>query len=613
MKRLIALVAACLYGGSAFALVWGVGLFDGFTADLWLSIASLLVTVTAAVSLAYITMLLVVFLRRRENPPGDPTAFEWHLLVPCRDEESVIAATVSAARASFADAHVWVIDDASDDDTARIVCDMIEFDPHVHLISRVRPNARLGKGEALNDAYRTVSAYVGPDAHVRRRTVIGVLDADGYLSDNTFAAIAGPDAFGDDRVGAVQVEVWMKNRGDVRPLPGRGRVANAAGRYLVRMQDVEFRTTNSAMQLLRVETGSVGMGGNGQFARLDVLDAVAARFDAPWGRKLSEDYELGLHILELGYVNHYVREAHVSQEALPYVRRLLTQRTRWAQGIMECAAILPALRRSRHVRPLGLLEVNFFMAQPLLMMLNLILLPILIVTALVRNQLGLFDVGTTLLLVIALLAYLILPYAVWGPIYRNVSRSDGRVSRHDRRVRTGVLVGIGMLFYVYGTYIYYPRAIGRLLTGRNAWAKTKRNADGAPLVPAPVSGRLLTIPLIDDTVLEDLAGELDQRNDLALEFVAAFAVLWPTRLARVIEAARADDAAAGRDAVDSLRVSAAMVGARRLEYVADEIGGLVRAGRFDECRRRMPTLETVGSGTVDLLRTDYLAAIKGVD
>ncbi|GAB3566419.1 glycosyltransferase [Spelaeicoccus albus] len=606
MKRLFGIVVAMLYGGSAFALVWSTGMYDGFARDPWLSAASLVVCITAAVSLAYISTLLMVFLTGRSPEPGDPEAFDWHLLVPCRDEESVIAATVSAARSSFPGAHLWIIDDASDDGTASVVRRLMEFDDRIHLISRVRPDARLGKGEALNDAYRTVSARIGDDPEMRRRTVIGVLDADGYLSDNALAAIAGPDAFGDSRVGAVQIEVWMKNRNDMRPLPGRGRIANAFGRYLVRMQDVEFRTTNSAMQLFRVQTGSVGMGGNGQFTRLDALDAVAERFGAPWGRKLSEDYELGLHILELGYRNHYTRAAHVSQEALPYGRRLLTQRTRWAQGIMECASILPALRRSRTVRPLGLLEVNFFMSQPLLMMLNLILLPILIVTAVVRGQFGTFDVGTTASLVAALLAYLILPYAVWGPIYRHIARDE-------RRVRTGVLVGLGMLIYVYATYLYYPRAIGRMLTGRNAWAKTKRNADDVVPVPTAVSDRLLTVPLVDPVVLEDLAGELDQRNDLALEFVAAFAVMWPTRLARISAAIDAEDTVAGRDAAESIRVSATMVGAGRLSLVGSEMTDLVRAGDFEYARRRLQLLSDIGTETVDEFRTNYLAALKGID
>src|SRR5699024_12297894 len=89
------------------------------------------------------------------NSPGEPDALQWHVLVPCRDEESVIAETVAAARTSFPGMHVWVIDDASGDATARVVQDLMVFDDRAKLISRTDPEARTGKGDALNAAYRS--------------------------------------------------------------------------------------------------------------------------------------------------------------------------------------------------------------------------------------------------------------------------------------------------------------------------------------------------------------------------------------------------------------------------------------------------------------------------
>src|SRR5699024_9662846 len=181
------------------------------------------------------------------NGPGDPDLLDWHLLVPCRDEENVIAETVSAARSTFPGVHVWVIDDASEDATAAVVRDLMVFDDRVHLISRTAPMARTGKGDALNAAYRILSEHVGGTDDDRRRTIVGVLDADGFLSDNALAMMAGPECFETEDIAAVQLEVWMKNRGDRIPRPSDGRVRNAIGRTLVRMQDLEFRTTNSAM------------------------------------------------------------------------------------------------------------------------------------------------------------------------------------------------------------------------------------------------------------------------------------------------------------------------------------------------------------------------------
>ena len=83
------------------------------------------------------------------------------------------------------------------------------------------------------------------------------------------------------------------------------------------MQDIEFRTAIAAMQTLRVQTGSVGLGGNGQFTRLSVLDEIAQRAGCPWHGALLEDYELGLHVLLAGYENRYVDETYVARRASP--------------------------------------------------------------------------------------------------------------------------------------------------------------------------------------------------------------------------------------------------------------------------------------------------------
>ncbi len=411
---LAAVIFSVVYGGIAAYVFCFSGLFGHFGEHLWRDIASVAVSITAMLALTYASLLVLTYRRPDRSEPGDPDAFEWHFLIPCRDEEAVIAETVSSARTSFPGCHVWVIDDASEDATAAIVRDLMDVDANVHLISRVAPDARLGKGKALNAAYRVVSEFVGSDEALRRRTIVGVLDADGFMSDDALHLPAGPQAFGDDENGAAQVEVWMKNRGDRRPRGQRGWYLNSLGRYLIRMQDVEFRTSNSAMQLFRMLTGTVGLGGNGQFTRLFVLDALAEANGDPWGNKLSEDFELGLNIMTLGFRNTYVREAHVSQEALPYFRRLLTQRTRWAQGIMECASNIRLLGKAQGLSFSGWVETHYFIAQPVLTMINLVLVPLLTVLAVLDGSLGFLTNVLAWLVVLAGVVFLVAPYAVWG-------------------------------------------------------------------------------------------------------------------------------------------------------------------------------------------------------
>lgn len=595
----LAVLLSLVYGVLAAYIFCFSGSFGRLGEYCWFDIALITITITASLSLAYVSLLLISYVRQKAVDPGDPTAFTWHFLIPCRDEESVIAETVSAARTSFPEAHIWVIDDASEDATAAIVTDIMDVDDRTHLISRVLPEARTGKGKALNAAYRSVSEFVGADPVDRARSVIGVLDADGFLSDNALSVLSGPAGFGDETLGAAQLEVWMKNRGDKRPRPGRNWFLNLLGRFLIRMQDIEFRTSNSAMQQLRVTTGTVGMGGNGQFTRLTVLDALTEDHGEPWGNKLSEDYELGLNILTRGFRNGYFPQAHVSQEALPYFRRLLTQRTRWGQGIMECASNLPALRRSRVLRFAGFVEIHYFMSQPWLMMLNLLLIPIVTAVAVTQGFFGFVSDAATWIIVLTGLVFVVLPYALWGPLYRRWGPEPiGRT--------TSVLLGLGYLAYVYFTYFYYPRAIARMVTGRNSWAKTKRNADDVLVTSTFTPAALQVVPLLDQNSLTELAEELEGRDEYAEEIVSRFALIWPRRMANLQQAVAAEDVLATSDAIASIRVSSTMVGARRLQVAAEDFTTLVESREFDAARAALPRLSRVGDDTLVEIRSRFL-------
>ena len=595
----LAVVLSLIYGVLAAYIFCFSGSFGRLGEYWWFDIALITITITASLSLAYVSLLLIAYVRQKAVDPGDPTDFTWHFLIPCRDEESVIAETVSAARTSFPTAHIWVIDDASEDSTAAIVTDIMDVDDRTHLISRVLPEARTGKGKALNAAYLSVSEYVGADPADRARAVIGVLDADGFLSDNALAVLSGPAGFGDDTLGAAQLEVWMKNRGDKQPRPGRGRYLNLLGRFLVRMQDIEFRTSNSAMQQLRVTTGTVGMGGNGQFTRLTVLDALTDDHGEPWGNKLSEDYELGLNILTRGFRNGYFPQAHVSQEALPYFRRLLTQRTRWGQGIMECASNLPALRKGRVLKFPGFVEIHYFMSQPWLMMLNLLLIPIVTAVAIAQGFFGFVSDAATWIIVLTGLVFVVLPYALWGPLYRRWGPEPiGRAS--------SVLLGLGYLVYVYFTYFYYPRAIARMVTGRNSWAKTKRNADDVLVTSTFTPAALQVVPLLDQSSLTELAEELEGRDEYAVEIVSRFALIWPRRLANLQQAVASEDVLGISDAIASIRVASTMVGARRMQVAAEDFTTLVESREFDAARAALPRLARVGDDTIVEIRARFL-------
>ncbi|MEU5778842.1 glycosyltransferase [Streptomyces venezuelae] len=415
------------------------------------------------------------YLRRPGNESGDPDAFAWHFFVPCRDEETVVGATVTRLRGDFPAAHVWVVDDASDDRTASVVAALAEDDVRVHLVSRRRPDARVGKGAALNAAYAELDDFLPADAD-RSRVVVCVVDADGHLAPDALAAVSGPGGFGDPEMGGVQVSVRMRNVDEPRPLPGRGRILNAGARLLVRMQDMEFAVSNAGMQLLRARTGSVGLGGNGQFTRLTALDRIAAAERRPWQRDaLLEDYELGLHMILGGYRVTHIADTYVSQEGLPHARRFLTQRTRWAQGNLQCVRYAPRIVGSRHYSGRGVVETLYTFMQPLAHVASLVL-TVFLVAALVLGHSPLDSALGVWPLVLVLCLLSVLPFALWGPVYR-------RDFAPGRSWFAGLLWGLALWLYAYHVFVVSARGLLRALRGRNGWAKTRRNAEAVGVGP----------------------------------------------------------------------------------------------------------------------------------
>ncbi|MFE5333382.1 glycosyltransferase [Embleya sp. NPDC056575] len=414
------------------------------------------------------------FRHNRPADPGDPTAFEWHLVVPCRDEEAVVAQTLAGLRRSAPHAHLWIVDDHSDDRTAELVLAAAEHDERVHLVSRRRPDARVGKGAALNAAYREIRARLPADADPARM-IVGVIDADGLLDPGALAMVCTDKAMGRPDTGAVQIGVRMRNVDDPRPLPERGRFANARARLLVRMQDIEFRANNTGMQLLRRRTGSVGLGGNGQFVRLAALDSLAGEDGRPWPeRALLEDYESGLELRLAGWRLTHVAEARVSQEGLPSSRRFLAQRTRWAQGNLQCLRYTRRVLASPHYRPSGKAEVLYTFLQPLVCVLLVLLTPL----SLAITGVGLIvfpdetadfqlRFGPVMAAAFVLAA---VPMVAWGLAYRKQVYAD-------RGWLTGLGWGVLMWLYTYHLFVVAARAAVRLARGRNGWAKTRRNAE----------------------------------------------------------------------------------------------------------------------------------------
>ena len=352
---------------------------------------------------------------------------------------------------------VLVIDDGSDDRTAEVVGSAAG--DQVWLLSRKPPEARQGKGEALNAAIRFLTGSGRLAGRDPDQVIVVVVDADGRLDPHAVTAVS--PYFADRMVGAVQIGVRINNRDASR---------------LARMQDMEFVIYTEVFQRGRRHLGSVGLGGNGQFMRLSALLSLGG---SPWTRSLTDDLDLGVRLLAAGWRNEYCSAAAVHQQGVVELRRLIRQRSRWFQGHLQSWTLIPLVLRStpRRARsdllyhlssPAILLIASFLSASFLLSLANCAVL-----LAQGRNPFG-WWIATTYALTFG-------PALAYGLVYWSRERRNG--------VPLIRVAGLAHLYVCYGMIWYASGwwAVVRTLRGRTGWAKTDRVAEAPVALALPAA------------------------------------------------------------------------------------------------------------------------------
>ena len=385
-------------------------------------------------------------------------------VVPCLNEEKVIARTLERLRALPGDNHaVLIVDDGSDDSTHSIVETF--SGEKVWLLRRSLPDARLGKGRALNAGLR----YLRDVPAVRDRNnddvILCIVDADGRLEVDVLGKVA--PHFADPRTGAVQVGV---------------RMTNAKASLLTRLQDLEFAIFTQIFQTARRLIGSVGLGGNGQFTRLSALESLG---DEPWSDSLTEDLDLGLRLLTRGWRNDFCGETYVRQQAVTGIGRLARQRTRWFHGHMQSWKRIPDILKSQ-LAIKTTADLIFYLTSPVLVLIlspMIFLFYVTLVAFLIASPGNAIAMLSERGLEVPLLVY-VLSFGA-APLYGIA------YWRENPRYGLWRSLAIAHLFNVY-TYVWTAAAwtfLYRLVTRRRAWTKTARSSDeaGAGVKTSPES------------------------------------------------------------------------------------------------------------------------------
>jgi 1,2-diacylglycerol 3-beta-glucosyltransferase len=421
-------------------------------------------------------------------------------LMPCLNEEAVIANSLKRLLAMpGGDFIVLVIDDGSDDSTADVVAAMTEeAGGRVRLLRRQPPQARQGKGEALNAAVRYLLDAGHLDGRDPDRVIVVVVDADGRMDPDSVRAVT--PIFADPEVGAVQIGVRINNR---------------VTSTLARMQDMEFVIYTEVFQRGRRHLGSVGLGGNGQFMRLSAMLSLGR---SPWTRSLTDDLDLGIRMIAAGWRNEYCSEVAVHQQGVVELRRLIRQRSRWFQGHLQSWRLIPlvlrkAPRRARtdllyHLTsPAVLLIASLLSASFLTSVANAVL-----EAARGQNPAG-WWIASTYALTFG-------PALAFSSVYWARERHQG-VGAARTVALAHLYVCYGLMWYAAGWW-----AVGRTLRGQTSWAKTARVSESplaASMTAAGSTAPVATAPVATAPVASMAATSLPEPAPALAEMPAATA------------------------------------------------------------------------------------------
>lgn len=281
----------------------GFGFFHGLEAGLrWLFITAIALGVMRILVLGVLALVHRAKIDKRTPPltfPDDGPVVS--VLIPCFNEEKVIAASVSRILASrWHGLEVIVLDDGSKDATAQIVRDTFKDEPRVTLLSFENG----GKARALNLGLEHAKG-----------DIIVALDADTLFPPDTIARLAR--WFHDPGVGAVAGNAIVGNRVNL----------------VTRWQALEYVTAQNLERRALAALGAVTVvpGAVGAWRKAALMELGGYPPDT-----LAEDQDLTLAVQRAGWRVEFDPEARAYTEAPDTVAGLLKQRYRWSFGTLQC-------------------------------------------------------------------------------------------------------------------------------------------------------------------------------------------------------------------------------------------------------------------------------------
>lgn len=380
-----------------------------------------------------------------------------YVLVPCLNEALVIQNTVQSLLATQnQNIEFIVIDDASSDDTAKIVRSF--NDSRLSLVQRVLPTAQQGKGEALNYALKThILPQVTKRNQLHEQVVVSVMDADSYVN---------PDYFDN-------ANILFACNPDIQAAQSKVKIIPDTNGFLdlTHMQDLEFSVILNSMQGLRAKNANAALGGNGQFTRLTALDAVME--DGPWTDSLVEDFDLStrLTLKDIKKIVH-ISDLVVFQSGVQSIRKLIRQRARWAHGNIQCNKFIPKFLKSPKIPFRGKLEFVYFLMKPWLIISEFFIIGAVITQILMYGLVS--NESIPLWVNVLMVLSLFIVNFLWSIFY--LKDKEIQTLGKSKLLTTCITIfnGLFLSFFMIALNFSYIFALHRVLTKKLTWDKTER-------------------------------------------------------------------------------------------------------------------------------------------
>ncbi len=268
-----------------------------------------------AIMIAYLVrhyVFTLTVLRSANKKPSSPADLTFEptvsILVPAFNEEKVIGRLLSRI-ANFTypkeKLQVIVINDASSDQTGKIIDEYKNTYPFIDVLNRDRSNGRRGKASAMNHGFSKCTGEI-----------LLCFDADYYPQKDIVERLV--KEFVDPKVGAVQGRVVVLN--EPQNIVTRLVALERIGGYRV---DQEAR---DILGLIAQFGGTVGGFRSSVLKSLHGWDASV----------LAEDTDLTFRVYLAGHKIRYCVDAECYEEAVDNWKSYWRQRYRWAKGHMQC-------------------------------------------------------------------------------------------------------------------------------------------------------------------------------------------------------------------------------------------------------------------------------------